>query len=759
MTPLLEWQFGGVLHAWPPLAAWGLLAALAVLGFLAVVWLYRRTVLDLSPAGRYALTALRAVLVLLLLLCLANPTRVERARPNANRRRLAVLVDRSESMSQPDHRGTTRLAHAVRVWKQHEAEAANAFATVTHGRFAVNLVEASSFENAVEAREPGPETHLYDALRKTVDSGASAVVCLTDGLDTTSAKADELIALAQQRAAALYFVVANNRLRAAGGSLGIREVKMPARVLRQTRFTAEALLEVFSPADEDLPAELWSGETKLASARLPVRAGLNALPWSVPVTAGEPGLMPLEIRFGQGATQQIAGRTTRIVEHTTVDVLYYQGALQWGYRFVRGALESDPSFRLTSILNPALGLQITTASMSRAALPDLPDDAADLNRFQIVLLAHVFADQLSARQQRALVNYVRSGGGVLFIASDTEATRRFSGTELEQMLPVVFESPVRRGSDGVAEARFQEQMRAAGGSASGLESAFANNVLRSQTLAPLVPFAAPAGAKESKLFRPGPDAPQFCSYAQVRSAKPGAEILAVHPRDRVPGANTPRVLLARQQFGNGFSAVLTTDLLWRWKLSMPSTNHAAEVFWQQFMLSLSPPPAAEGLRLVRKTKSPAVNRAMTVLAEGGAVSLVLVSPGGVERKLTTTEVAGEKGTRQAVFTPDAEGRWEVRANGAGGDTARITFNVSAKARSVETMNLPPDVEGLRRLAEATGGALIESGEAVFAARATADEPPARVKRMQPLWYTRWLAALLLGIYGTELVARRMLRLL
>ena len=53
---------------------------------------------------------------------------------------------------------------------------------------------------------------------------------------------------------------------------------------------------------------------------------------------------------GRGATDRRlhhAGRRTNEVE-----VLYYQGALQWGYRYLLAALEGDPSFHLTSILNP-----------------------------------------------------------------------------------------------------------------------------------------------------------------------------------------------------------------------------------------------------------------------------------------------------------------------------------------------------------------------------------------------------------------------
>jgi hypothetical protein len=73
------------------------------------------------------------------------------------------------------------------------------------------------------------------------------------------------------------------------------------------------------------------------------------------------------------------------------------------------------------------------------------------------------------------------------------------------------------------------------------------------------------------------------------------------------------------------------------------------------------------------------------------------------------------------------------------------------------MNLPADVDGMRRLAEATGGAMIEPGSPVFAQAAT--ERPAEVLRAQPLWNNGWLVLVLLGAYAAELVTRRMFKLL
>jgi hypothetical protein len=752
---MLEWQFGGWLRALPAVAAWSALAAVAVIGLWLVVRSYRRTSGNLSPGVRSFLVVLRSLMVLLLLLCLANPTRVNRSRPESSRRELAVLVDRSASMDLPDHRGATRLAEAVRLWKQHEAEAVQVFSGIKYFRFANGVEPVSNFEAAVKSSPPGEETHLYSALRETLKGDPAAIVCLTDGLDTSSDKMADTINSATERNVPLFFVVGSNRTRPAGESMSIREVKIPARVLRQSRFTATALVEIFSPVAREVSMELWSGDTKLATTNQPVRVGMNLVSWPVEVPAGEPAVMPLEFHLGSGAQQQIAGHTTRVVANTTVNLLYYQGALQWGYRFLRGALESDPSFHVTAILNPALGVQLGAGIEGQSTLTDLPEDARELKRFQIVVLANAFADLLTPKQQQALLEYARDGGGVLFISPNNEATRRFSGTPLEQLLPVVFEPPGAAGSDE-AGARFQETMLALGGAASGDEIAFSNNAMAGQTLPELVPFKAATGAAAARLFSATADVPHFSTYARVRAVKPGAEVLAVHPTERSPADNSPRVLVARQQFGDGFTAAMNTDLLWRWKLSLASTNHSPEIFWQQFFLSLAQPIQTPGVEITRRTESPQFNRPVTLRVTGTAESvptLVVRSPQGKPQRLTLAPVESEgAGAWEASFIPDAEGCWEAKSDTTDGDAAKLSIPVVAQARTMEMMNLPPDVDGLRQLAEATGGALIEPDRPAF--NQFVLERPGEILRTRPLWNNGWVVALLLGVYVVELLVRR-----
>ncbi|MEA3188928.1 MAG: hypothetical protein QOD99_2758, partial [Chthoniobacter sp.] len=416
MSAGLEWQFGDWLRNVPPFWSWAILAGIGVAGAVLIVWSYRCTLAALSLRGRWILTLLRIAMLVALLVCLANPSRVERAGPKPGKERtLAVLLDRSASMSTPDNRDETRLGQSLRIWKAHTDEAGQRFDRIDYYRFSTDLEKANDLGQSENARNAGLETHLYAALSGLLETQPSAIVCLTDGLDTTGATAEDVVAQAQKFSTPIYFAVGQNRVKAID-QLSIREIKTPPSVLRRTEFIAGALVEITAREPREIPLELWSGAKLISSTKLAARAGANTLTWEPKVAAGEPGTMPLEFRLGEGKAQEVAAGTTRIADRKTVNVLYYQGALQWGYRFLLAALESDSSFTVSSVLNPALQVRMSAAGPHRQVLPDLPNTAAELRPYQIVVLAHVFADQLSTLQQQALLEYVRGGGGVLFIA-------------------------------------------------------------------------------------------------------------------------------------------------------------------------------------------------------------------------------------------------------------------------------------------------------------------------------------------------------
>ena len=320
--PHPEWQFGGWLQALPKPVAWGALGAVAFLGFVFIVFSYSHTLRELSRARRWVLTGFRALILLAVLLCLANPGRVDRpADKGADKRMLAVLIDRSGSMNAQDNRSETRLGNAVRIWKQHEYDVKQGFDGVDYYRFSTKVEKSDGLDDALQAPDAGAETHLYQALDQMLDLSPGGIACLTDGLDTTGAKMDDLVARAQRQGVPIYFVAGSNRTRP-GGLLAIREITMPSQVLRHTQFKAGVALEIASPKEAEVPVELWNKNEMIASVKLKVHAGWSVLPWSVPVSAKEPGPMQLEFRVGEGAKQEVAAATTQVVDKTKLEVLY-----------------------------------------------------------------------------------------------------------------------------------------------------------------------------------------------------------------------------------------------------------------------------------------------------------------------------------------------------------------------------------------------------------------------------------------------------
>jgi hypothetical protein len=764
---VFEWQLGSSLGLSPGVS-WALLALAAAGGVALMALFYRHTLRSLTWGQRTIFIVLRGGFFLALLLCLAGPARVERVYDSSqDSRPLAVLVDRSGSMTVPDARGSTRLSIAVRVWKKVEADAIHSFPSLRYFRFSESVKAATDLENAVTGPASGATTHLYGSLNQVIKDappgGYAGIVCLTDGLDTTDATPDECVSRALQNHCPLYFCVGQGQ-GAPRETLLVHELDVPGQILRKSQFSATIVVEAHTSHPRDVPASLWMENRQIAETQVHLHAGANLIPWTVPIDSGEPGTLHLECRLGEGAAAESLAAAVHVTGQEQIHILFYQGSLDWSYRFINLAVQSDASFALTGLFNPDLSVTREISSSSQDPnLTEMPEKADDLKPFQVVVLSNVFADQMSAAQQSALIDYVHGGGGVLFMVSDTKMAATFAGTAIESMMPVIFEAPQTQDQGARSEEALQAQMNQAGVAEGDAEGETATDSLQS--------FAFPSNLKRSEmadLFGAASggliqNLPRFSTYARVRGIKAGGEVLAVHPVDKADD-NSRRALLVTQRYGQGQVTALLTDGLWRWKLSLPSDCHDPEIFWQQLLRVLARHETVHGnLHFGLQPYFSSLGQISDFRLEGAegtkAPTVSAISPGAVSQ-LLAVQLDRQTNSWSFQLKPAQTGKWRIHAEDARGAQMDACLRVSTVSHGDELSGLPADTEGLRKLAVSTGGSLLDNGAP--GNWSTQGSPPLTTlvsKRYEPLWDTWALLLVGLGLYATELILRRRAKLL
>lgn len=759
----LAWRFGGPLAPLPPALAWAVLAVVGLLGAAWIIRSYRRTLVSLAPGPRRLLIALRLLLWTGILFALAGPARVERLYAQKETRPLAVLIDQSASMTTPDNRRQRRLDDALRHWRALAPAAESAHGVPQMFAFADSPAPTALSAADADGGLPAGQTRLFASLDHLLDKappgGWGGIVALTDGLDTLAGR-DYAGPLADTTRAALaagtpiYPVSGKNRY--AGGDLfAFRELVLPATVPPRSSFRLEVTLDTYQASARTVPLRLKVGDAWRAPEPVHLAAGRRALAWSVELPAEAPGVLPLELRAGDAADAPSLRAEVRIAAPTNTRVLYYQGALDWGYRFLADILRRDPAFTLTPIFNLAPGSSKLAPPAIRGSLTDLPTSVGGYAKHDILILANATAAQLSAAQQNALSAWVRAGGVLLFIAPDDDATRGFSGSELEKLLPVVFlgdSSNASSGSASIGTQAFRDRIRRLSSGEDGSS--------RASREPPLAALAWEPRARALFGDELAAAAPRFGHFAHVSRAKPGAEILGRHPTDLAPDGQRS-ILLALQRYGRGWSAVLASDALWRWKLNQPSRERGVELFWQNLLSWLGR----------ERTRGPRFVNAPLEADPGAELDIILTDAppdATVSAQLEDDAQMGafpllvarglDNGARVFHWTPPASGRWVLTARSGGEIAVRHWVNVTQRP-SGENSGLPGDEALLRALAERTGGSVL--ADTPPPAWQTASNPDTALLRetAAPLWHHAWIFAILLALYATELLLRRRQKLL
>lgn len=527
---------------------------------------WRRLGFDPWKAG--TLTLLRTSVLLGIILLLARPVWVERFESPDKPRPVAILLDKSESMSLEEG-GQARYTKAVGFLRDQLIPALKKAGLKSRVGLFDGELDTEHKGRIAETKPIGKRTDLGRAVADMVahdETPPSAVIALTDGVATeTGHNRRAIAALADNRVA---FVGIGFGSDTGTHTLSLRNVESPPVVVSKTQFQISAHVEAQNlPAATALELVLFREGKALFRKTVTPGAGSHSLIENFSVKEAEPGRVKFTVQLLPPDLPGLKTVSTRAETSVTVSddkglrVLFVQGALTWDYKFLRLALEGDSGIKLTGLTRTSeksvFRQNVETAD---ELLTGFPTKIEELAPFRVVVLSELRPADLSRSQQDLLAKYCGElGGGVMIMGGRETFDSSWKGSRLEKLLPVSFGF---QQSAATVVQPFRIELT---------PDALNHNAFQ---LADGKPTAEPW----SKL-------PAFKQYGQAEAAKPGARVWIVHARDKSPSGKHP--LLASQRYGAGISAALCLQNLWRWRMAKGSEPGDFDRFWRQWLRFLA----------------------------------------------------------------------------------------------------------------------------------------------------------------------------
>jgi hypothetical protein len=538
-----------------------LLAAL-VLG----IWRQHRRALAWSRILTVA--GLRLTVFALLVFLVCRPVWIAKEPPAAASRAVALLLDRSESMSLEES-DATRYQHALRFLRNDLLPALKSANLPVQAMLFDQAAEPADGDKLTRTAVNGKRTNLGGAIVQAMGGAAApplAVVALTDGIanmDDDNTRA--LTALVDQH---VPFIGVGFGSDMGVKTLSLRDVEGPSTVGTRTSFSLSAQLEMMNA--EEMPgfSLLLFRDGQLHQKRN-VTPGKGSRVWLENFQLSESSqgvhnysvqLLPPDVP-GLKCVNTVANNSVRISDEKELRILYIQGALTWDYKFIGLSLRDDATIKLTGLTRTSKQ-SVFRQNVENAGelLNGFPGKLEELAPFRVVVLSNLRPADLSAAQQEVLARFCGElGGGVLMMGGPATFDSSWQGSRLEQLLPVTFSQ-----HPGLL----------------GLDRPFHLQLTEEAIQHPVFQIADNRPARDiwSQL-------PTFTQYGRVDSAKPGAQVWAVHESD--DGPHGRRILMASQRYGAGLSACICIQNFWRWRLAKDSEPQQFDRFWRQLFRFLS----------------------------------------------------------------------------------------------------------------------------------------------------------------------------
>lgn len=676
---------------------------------------------------------LQAAMFALVLLVLWQPAiLVEQLRQGDNV--VALMLDTSGSMNYSESQ-TTRMQQAMSVVNGVAIDRIGQQYALQRFVFAADARMVDSFE---PLPAPVQQSRLGESVQQVLSmsraSPLGAIVLITDGADNAGALTQEQLAEISRFGVPVHTIgIGSERI---PEDLELQDITLPGQAMPGTILSARIAIRHDEPGVARL--KVYDADKLITANEIQLQTGTGVTTAWVDVPVSESGYRDLRFTLDAKPGEQVTENNSqsRVVEvkEEKYRVLYIEGEPRWEYKFMRRALEQDPSVELVSLLRVSQNKFYRQGINDESELAEgFPTDKAQLFGFNALIIGSIEAPVFTAEQQQLIHDFVNERGGSLMMLA----------------------GPNGLGSGGWGNSKIGELLPA---SLPEADSGF----VRSKARAVL----APAGMQSPVLKldqdpvenkRLWQELPELADYQNVGAMKPASTILL-----NVQLEDGERPLLITQPYGKGQTWLMATGGTWRWQMSLPSEDQRHETFWRQLLreLVINTP---DRFRLVTKVMGDTININAELLDDNFKperdlkLTAIVAATDGTTTTLELQPSAVVPGVMTAEFTADQSGLYTIdaisRRNDEPVDSVRIA--VHHDTGIAEFYSLRKNQALLQQLADATGGRnwpedeLDELVQAISYSSAGITE-----QQLYPLWDAPLVFLLLLLLKAMEWSLRR-----
>lgn len=731
---------------WRPVVPGGWLVLIAlVLGVLAVAAYRRKRITRALPLLLMRITAITALIVLLL-----GPSIVPASEQEPTRPGLTILLDTSRSMLTEDAHGRSRIQHVLDYW-------------LTAGQLAKLReqydVKLTGFDKRVRGltnqtlqHEPGElatgdETNYADSLSAALldEHEPGAVLLIGDGHDSERRPLAAAAALAQKRNVPIHTLPVGSDV----PQRDVAVVAVPRQDYLLAKETGQILVRVHQAGYDGQTATLHLRGPGVDERRKITFAGESAT-LELPIRHDSPGMyeyvVSLEPMPGVPGEQTVTNNhQIAFVEVTEqrIRVLILEGEPYWDTRFIAQSLRRDPNIELVQISQLSQQRRQDVVTRSEADDVTVPRTAEEFGQYDVVVLGSGLEHVLDTAGVAALDEYVwRGGGQVIFARGRAYDPQTPGGAAIGAALHAL--EPVDWGFG------FMHEMPV--------------SLTASGRGSPAFSFLVP-GAEGDELIA---QLPPMMVAPVVEGTKPATIVLANFGAPSI-GTATAAPAIVTMNYGRGSVFAVLGEGLWQWGFLPPELKEHAGVFaqfWTSVVRWLAmggafQPGQELSLKLSRSSVRLGDPLLIDVATRGGlpedfSPTLTLIDPAGRAMPLELSGSEGVVRRFQANFTPATPGRWRVTVEAPQLNPSRLERGFSVYDLDLEKLHAAARPQVLAELSQRTGGTLFDADQPTDIAARLKREAAARIVPPQPryAWDTGLILAALVTWMGLEWLGRR-----